>query len=418
MGINIEDGNETKYIRMNAEGYFLDSVSGYDNIEDIDDIEAVIGLINEISEKNVFLEGIKRIIVAKGYEGDTEDAASMRNYLQSLFIKNKVVDENDRPIVNRVTLGNWLEGSVPGDDVTNRPNVFALCFALELTLRETMEFFVKSYLNIPFNYGGVREGGYYYCFNEGFGYSKARELICEIEKTANNFDDSVEDANFTYNAQNNIMTLQNDEELMKVIMGNYSNMRMRLVRVNNKDKFVLQDNKGALNELRLLVEESIVKVKNDKYSISKNAGIETVISDIYDGYQDFIHNNACCEDYVSFSKLKSLPKKIRTNIPSKKAIHDLFKDGTVKKHDNIRKAILLRNFYNFYMDLEKSGEECKQDYREEFICELDCRLERCGYLRTYAKNPYDCLFMICANQEEPLQAFRYIMGKYVEKNYE
>ena len=43
---------------------------------------------------------------------------------------------------------------------------------------------------------------------------------------------------------------------------------------------------------------------------------------------------------------------------------------------------------------------------------LDELLEKCGYIQSYLRNPFDRLILYCANQNNPLQELKSIMQKY------
>ena len=115
---------------------------------------------------------------AKELGFDGEDDKSRISFLFNLCKKANVE-------ISRQTITNWLIKGAPSGDVRCRENVYKLCFALKFDEKSTEKFFIKAYLEKPFNYKSINESVFYYCFKNGLSYDDAKRIITQIENTPN-----------------------------------------------------------------------------------------------------------------------------------------------------------------------------------------------------------------------------------------
>ena len=420
MGFEFEDGQKTIHVRYRIDDLYIDYDEDMYDYSD-ESIDNIISFLNEIAETNVFLDGILKRMKELGYSG-SDEVSTKKEFLIKQFQDNKVLNKDGDIAVSSVTISNWLSGkTVPRDDVTNRPNVFALCFALNFDLKETANFFYKCYLQKPFNYRDDMECVYYYCLNNHLPYSYAEELMQKVADINPDETDGDIDKSFTYNVQNRIDNIHEEEELISFLTFNYYSMNK--VSFDEELSVLTQDNYGTIRELEELKEECIeclkkYREKTNYYDDKEPIGIESVINDIYDGFEDFMNDDEFDKYNGSLSKIKAIPDKIKKNIPAKKTIHNLFQEKKPKKLDTMRKAIILLTFYSFYMGLRNRDEKNTGANKESFLVELNDRLYKCGYIGVYPYNPYDSLILICANQDDPILSLQCIIGNYIKKEYE
>ena len=124
----------------------------------------------------LFQEGINNRLVRLGFTGDTDSADCKIDFLRRQFQKNKV-----EPPISDVTLRNWMTKAAPASNEKGRENVFKLCFALEMSAWETAEFFLKAFLNRPYNYKKTREAVYYFCLQNRKSYADAVRIIAAVQ---------------------------------------------------------------------------------------------------------------------------------------------------------------------------------------------------------------------------------------------
>lgn len=76
------------------------------------------------------------------------------------------------------TLRNWFSGKIrPKKGEDSREKMFALAFALRLSIPETSELFHKAYLDRAFNQRNYRELIYYFCIGRGLSYGAVCRLV-------------------------------------------------------------------------------------------------------------------------------------------------------------------------------------------------------------------------------------------------
>lgn len=67
--------------------------------------------------------------------------------------------------------------------------MFALAFAINLSVDETKELFHKIYLDRAFNYRDVQEIIFYFCLKNNKTWADAKRLIAEIDSLAKDYSD-------------------------------------------------------------------------------------------------------------------------------------------------------------------------------------------------------------------------------------
>jgi len=58
--------------------------------------------------------------------------------------------------------------------------MYLICFALQLSLDKTKDFFKRVYFDRPFNLRDKKEFVYYCCIKDGKSYAEARHIIEEL----------------------------------------------------------------------------------------------------------------------------------------------------------------------------------------------------------------------------------------------
>ena len=149
------------------------------NAMDPEDVTKGINRAIELDEQSGFLEGVSERLRQLGIDctpGDTEImlAEIRRRYKEILgFPCPRTVQE-------------WIKGTTPG--FTNRRNNYDLCYALGMDFRQTVEFFQKKYLTLPFIVKSKEDAVFMYCLYHKKPYSKAMELLERSEGFATQAD--------------------------------------------------------------------------------------------------------------------------------------------------------------------------------------------------------------------------------------
>ena len=126
-----------------------------------------------------FADKLKERAVVLGYSGDLFDADALRAFLfQLLQGESGIIDEKNARVWKE-NLRNWLvpkKGNPAPVTPGRRESVYLLCFALRMNALEAGEFFIKGYLERPYNFKDLKETVYFYCLNNDLHYADAVKL--------------------------------------------------------------------------------------------------------------------------------------------------------------------------------------------------------------------------------------------------
>lgn len=114
-----------------------------------------------------FDAALDEFLVQKGYSGDISDTEAKVDFIKGKFNKAGI------GIESRILRG-WFRNHVQAD---SRDVAFKFCFAFELTMEETRDFFRRVYLQRNIDCHTIPEAVYYYCIRHRLPYSEAQALI-------------------------------------------------------------------------------------------------------------------------------------------------------------------------------------------------------------------------------------------------
>lgn len=373
-----EDRNETQLAQ--------DSIFELDYDEYLPGIE----IIENFDEILLFKNAVLKRAAALSFSGSTD--SELVSFLVSLC-------KDSRAIISRQTLTNWITSGTPNGSSQSRENVYKLCFALKFNEKSTEEFFLKAYLEKPFNFKSISECVYYYCLKNGLAFSEACRIIDEINNTPVSQADFAEEDTITMG--NTIRKITNEKKLKEYIS-------------ENKELFG-EHSKTALKELNHLIEScmTIANEENKNYGNGKEIkSIDALLSIIY-GYsaRETVSDKSGKRKKLfatSISKSR-FPKYIKSNFPQRQQLENILKGkGTF---DSIRKALVILEFYNFYGDA-LIKHKSSPDLFDEFTDELNLLLEECSYIQMYWRNPLDWMIGYCAYADNPLDEFRGLIEEF------
>ena len=149
--------------------------------EELDKNEDFSKVIEFLNSKEGFQPFGKRlaVFIAKKLDLDSTDRKTLVQALNEACGKTGV-DLSE--IASDGTLRNWFDKDMrpkKGDD--SRLSMFALAFALQLSVDETKELFHKIFLDRAFNYRNEKEVIYYFCLKNNKTWADAKRMIAEVE---------------------------------------------------------------------------------------------------------------------------------------------------------------------------------------------------------------------------------------------
>jgi len=397
---HIENREATEYIYGAYFSYDFDE-EALPQIEDMEAMDTV----------STFCEYVHTYAMRCGYKGDVSNEKELAAYVA------KKCEDADITLGSgtKATLERWLKKGLPANTADGRENVYKLCFALKMDAQQTAEFFLKAYLERPFNYKNIHEAVYYFCMKHALTYKDAMRLITVVESSKaspNPYADSVtEQIGVQLNAT------ENEEALIKYL-------------VENRSGFATQ-NQTATEKIKDLV-QSCSEVAPKEYALCYPyekeitvSNIDELLSVIY-GYSARATDNAKPIYKKSISKSK-FPELVKRNWPQREQFQQIL-DKKNASYDVIRRALIMLVFYDFYANAvvaEKEAEErrrktgkaekiaCVADgLFDEFEAEMNATLAECGYVQLYWRNPFDWMMGYCAMSPEPLRTLRNLIMEY------
>ena len=366
--------------------------------------------LNSISN---FIEYVYDHAKRCGYQDDFSNIAKLAAFLGE---KCKEAGVN----ISRQTLGNWLSKGLPANTASGRENVYRLCFALQMDAYQAGEFFLKAYLERPFNYKNIHEAVYFFCLNNGLKYSDAVRIIDTVE--AMPIVDNPDAENVTELIGEKLSEIRTEGEFLQYML-------------DNRSGFAIQ-NQTATNKIAELV-ESCIEIAPEEWEhnnwqygdIDKKEytvkNIDDLLNVIY-GYQAraTISEKTLYKRTISKSRF---PELIKRNWPQREQFQNILEKKTAS-YDVIRKALIMLQFYDFFahavVEMDKAKKVRRKTGKEmefldvsngllnEFADETNQILADCGYVQLYWRNPFDWMIGYCAQSMDPLEELRNIIEEY------
>lgn len=388
----------------------------------------------ELDKKNFVLEGIQKHLGRLGVNILPDDIKGIKKEIKHRYEKIGITDDNRLKSVR-----DWIDGkSEPSP--TNRENLYNLCLALELDVEMTMEFFLKNYLAIPFNFKDCVDVAYYYGILRGKTYKEITDILERVKKEKSTRPFENKD---TLEIKLDVSEIEEDEKLIQYVV-EYTCGReqqfytakkniLELVRKNaqlatkeRKEKLYLKRNKISM-EGEVLSELAIYNPDNEEVNYKQLLSVVYGF-DMQENYAQKAKEKkeiiTTDKKVMTFGKCDKLPEKLRKNFPKDEEFAEIKKGKATA--ETYRKALILMNFYNYFCTLLirffDSGKDI-YDYREvgikpvqkksrleDFYYETNALLAKCGFVQMYARNPFDWVILYCASTEDPLDTFRKYLG--------
>lgn len=352
--------------------------------------------IESLDEVKTFYRYVYLYAHENGFKGEESDADGLAKFVFERGNKRNVT------LSSLNTLKNWLKKAPPSGSQQGREKVYALCFALGLDASKTEEFFLKAYLERPFNYKNINEAVYFFCLKNKLPYSKAKEMIQKIEAKPDVENKDAEQV--TEQVGLAISKMNSEDELIKYLVEN----RSAFEKQNQTAKAKIKE---LYEECKELAKEHAEKYPGQLHIEGEIQNIDNLLEAIT-GYNARATYNGEKVYKTSISKSK-LPAAVRKNFPQREQFKQIEKDEA--SFDVIRKFLIMLKFYHFFANalIEKAEELEKNSFFREFVDETNEMLAKCGYVQLYLRNPYDAVFAYCAyGAANPLDEFKNVIYEF------
>ena len=345
---------------------------------------------DQMDDNSPFIEGIKSIAYRMGYRDDLD----IVRFLMGLCVEAGVS-------ISRPTLSNWITKGTPASSEAGRENVYRLCFALKLNAEQTGEFFLKSYLERPFNYKNLHEAVYFFCMNNGLEYRDATRIIGQVESLPALENPAAQDV--TEEIGRAIQAFHTEEAFVRYLQENRSSFAVQ-------NKTATERIAALIDKCYILATEEFAFQKKERDKIHKVENEDELLSVIYNynaretsGYWEKNGKQVPKPVYAKSISESSFPEIVRCNFPQRQQLENIKKHKA--SYDAIRKALIMLSFYHFFADARIKGIK-SPDLFDEFVDEMNTTLAECGYVQLYWRNPYDWMIGHCAEKEDPLDMLR------------
>lgn len=374
--------------------------------EELDESEDFSKVIDFLNSKEGFQPFGKRLaeFIDKKYDLGSTDRKTMLQALNEACEKNGV---GLSEIASNGTLRNWFDKDKrPKKGEDSRFSMFALAFALRLSVEETKDLFHKIFLDRAFNYRNEKEVIYYFCLKNNKTWADAKRMIAEVE---NMTIDTSDHTQFTNVIVDNINAMSDENKLLEYIRENGHNFEKNSVTAKEKFSYYLEQAKKLAKE-----EVSAIR-KDEEDMLVDEYGNEKRGKKSYSGkWINSVSNNFLYEIITGIGvegdkgtktvfKNATLPKEIKQRFPE--AITFGKED---MKSEEYRKVIVLLFSYCFWYKVQYLSIDFDYD---DYIGELDHILFSCNFSKLYPGNPFDWLFLFCSQDDCPLAVFRGILSE-------
>lgn len=385
-----------------------------------------------------FDEALTSFMEEYGYKGDLADASAKAQFLREKFKTANVKPPRD--------FKEWFE---PNKKIA-RKTAFQICFAFNLGVDETNNFFRCVQFERGFDCHTISEAVYYFCMRNGLSYTEAQEIIDRIPVPKKVKTISNREVLYTGTIIEYINGIDDKEKLIQYIIDNINDFQYNNAtaikyiqelwsEISKTDGLAAQEGtiidrtynrfeerhrKGVTDtrSTEVITEEirqQEQEVKPDDYVVAGlDASTWIIFSQIIGlaNYQEREYATKYDRSLSSvLSENKLMPLKAAYCFPSRQNIDKLIRGDLVGDDEIIRKMLIFLVFYTHWAKLIISKNDAfysaKFSDAERCLDTINARLLDAGYPELYAGNPYDWLFKWALNDENPLIAFRHYMGE-------
>lgn len=387
--------------------YALDNIYNSSNAANIEDWPGIRWILQMDDETELFREKLFERMYIRGYTGAPGDDKAAVHFLQRCCKNHGVTG------LSRQTLGSWVKTGKVSHTPKARWNVYRLCFALNMNVNQTREFFLKAYLDRPFNCKDLFEAVCYFCLNNRLPYPEV-ERLCEVlesapKKASHNIPDS------TVWIESAIRTLKTEQELIAFWITESTAFGNRGTTARHEIQNLLQTC-YALAEERSAYDIRDEEKHKKKIFKRKVRTPDALLREIYAYSARAVEKGVKEYSDQTFAN-SALPELVKRNFPQRQQLQNII-DGKATD-ESLRKALVVLNFFAFFADDELRMRDSfrygkpSEDPFEDFQYNMDELLEKCGYVKMYWRNPFDWMFGYCAKMDSPLDELQNIIDEFV-----
>ncbi len=267
------------------------------------------------------------------------------------------------------TIQEWFRGTTPG--VINRKNNYLLCYALEMNVQETEEFFCKYYLTVPFYCKDRTDAVFFYCLSHDRPYTVIKDML----DAAEHFEIQPESCTKTAQIGRTILDIEDDEHFLTYLS----------LHCYDRSQQYQRSRKRILSLLKRHQTHSAAELHQNVMGFH---------------YQDAV--------LVKQKRRHDLPEEFLTSLPTDRTFMDIQK-GKQETYETLRKTLIILLFYDFYVEEQQAEADPEESQIRENLLDFyegtNEILQECGLAPLYVRHPFDKLILRCAASKYPLETF-------------
>lgn len=321
-------------------------------------------------------------IIASGYDGDDDDIAA-----KALFLTKRLSQLGAK--IDGQTVRSWLRAErFPQNTENTRRNALYICFALKMTLEQSIDFMQNVLFVRAFNFRDPLECIAFYALKNGMDWKWVQQTDSEVREMRGPHDEhsdikSIEIAE-------GLGQVVTPDDLKRYLLKNVPENAASLRRAKETVRSFTAD------ALELARENA--KADNSADGLNKNT-IAFLLRAIY--------GSNMRDTRIKAGMKKKAHALIVTNFPMGQEFSEMLAEDGSPSADMLRKAIILLVFYNSFARL-KPTDPSSEEYYNRFVEETQYILEECCLPLLHPRNPYDRIFLYCACQEDGESASEYL----------
>lgn len=363
-----------------------------------------------------FDSALDSFIIEHGYDKNIHDIDEKVKFIKDKFQKAKI-DPLPR------NLRKWFTEK---KRIEKRKIAFQFCFAFQLDVKQSEEFFRKVCLQRGFDCHYIEEAIYYYAISNHLSYTEACELIEKAPKDDKGKVDFYKDVLYTKSIIKEINRVKTKEELLEFFYKNIEQFGYNNVTAYSYIR-KLWENISCENGIAEREKELIFPKKiNDV--LSKKRSVWDIYLQIL-GLYEFDDDNTPLFNIRADRTLKPILKHnellhplAEDSFPDRQGLEAILR-GEHKSHELVRKTMILLVFYEYWTKLllKKEDFSCCANHKDSARCHLQINryLVDAGYPTLYEGNSYDWIFLFAMQDDYPMDTFRDFMKElYIIKENE
>lgn len=373
-------------------------------------------LLDVVKSFRTFDAALDEFIVQKGYSGDIADIDAKVKFIKEQF------DRAGVPLETRILRG-WFQRHTQAD---KREIAIKFCFAFQLTLQEAQDFFRRVYFQRNLDCHNIQEAIYYYCICRHLPYSEAQALIAKApSQDGKGPVDFGTDVLYTGTIIRELERFQSPEELLAFFTENSGQFGYN----NATAKRYINELWGRIAGENGLADREIHRRFPKKTLSNKTRSVWDIYLQIF-GLLDFEEIDGKVRGIAApmagdrtfqtiLEENELIHPIVRKCFPDRQGLENIIK-GKYRSDEVVRKTLILLAFYRFWADLflndTASEYVAKPKDAQRCVASINRLLLDASYPELYEGNPYDWIFLFAAQDEYPLEAFRFFMREvYLDK---